>query len=87
MDKPVGEQTVQAKESRLEKRRRARDRARIFLPLILSAWELMPKLSKQKAMLIPLSNNEKENELSGAVFKAGELKAALKMAKQTERVI
>lgn len=86
MDKPVGTQSVGSNNydeqtRRWERRRQARERAKIFLPLVLAVWKLMLTTSELKKIIIPSLRNAKEYDLSGVVFSDAELEAALKRAK------
>lgn len=81
LDRVEADQTAEKKDSRWEKRRRARERAMTFLPLILSVWKLMTKDSLQNIIIPPLQNNQ-GHSLHGAIFSDTELNEALKKAKQ-----
>lgn len=91
MDKPevtptIGEEHDDArakqKETRLTKRREARERAKKFLPLVLSVWKLMAKIPGQNKLIIPLLRSPDEHDLAGVIISDAELVTALKRAKK-----
>lgn len=80
LDKKEAEQMDYGINARWEIRRQARERAMIFVPLVLSAWKLMQDELLEKINVPPLQD-AKEHALSGAVISDAELEAALKRAR------
>lgn len=79
LDKKEAEQNEGEKKARWEIRRQARERAMIFLPMVLSVWRLMHDELLEKIGVPPLRDAQ-AHPLSGAVISVSDLEAALKRA-------